>query len=150
MKRQMRTGIAWVTSVKKLVNQSASENKPKFNLKPMEFFENRSRPRISIVIRSNPAKCVLNTLQFSHVETGQTSEKRVAVVKTTAHQSIYHQDSSLICQVLSDPPEIMHLHEAGLSNIADLITEKLASNQIPTFLTTADGSESLPNIQTGR
>ena len=31
---------------------------------------------------------VLNTLQFVHVETGQTPEKRVAVIKTTTFQGI--------------------------------------------------------------
>ena len=65
----------------------------------------------------------LNALQFAHVETGQTSEKRVAVVQTTVHQSICQQDSSLIRQVLSDPPEIMHFNEEGLTNIADIITK---------------------------
>ena len=38
---------------------------------------------------------VLNTLQFAHVETGQTSEDRVAVIKATTHQGISRQDSSL-------------------------------------------------------
>ena len=31
----------------------------------------------------NPSKCVLNTLQFAHLETGQTPEDRVAVIKVT-------------------------------------------------------------------
>ena len=66
--------------------------------------------------------CVLNALQFVHVETGQNSEKKVAVVQMTAHQCICRQDSSLIRQVLSDP-EIMHLNEIGLTNIADMITK---------------------------
>ena len=65
----------------------------------------------------------MNTLQFMHVETGQTSEKRIVVVQMTAHQGICQQDSSLIHQVLSDPPEITHLNEAGLTNIVDIITK---------------------------
>ena len=33
-------------------------------------------------------KCVLNTLQFAHVETGQTPKERVVVIKETTHQDI--------------------------------------------------------------
>ena len=54
----------------------------------------------------NPSKCILNTLQFAHVETRQTPAERVAVIKGTTHQGISQQDSSLICQILSNPPEI--------------------------------------------
>ena len=52
-----------------------------------------------------------------HVETLKTSEKRAAVVQTTAHQGICRQNYSLIRQVLSDLPEITQLNEAGLTNI---------------------------------
>ena len=31
------------------------------------------------------SKCVLNTLQFAHVETGQAPEERVVVIKATTH-----------------------------------------------------------------
>ena len=41
----------------------------------MEIFENRRSPLVSIAIGDNPTKCVLNTLQFAQVETGQTSER---------------------------------------------------------------------------
>ena len=85
---------------------------------------------------------VLNTLQFAHVETGQTSEKTLAVVQKTAHQSICCQDSSLICQVLSDPPEITHSNEAGLQNIADMIKGKISIKPDTRVLATADGCES--------
>ena len=56
-------------------------------------------------------------LPSMHVETGQTSEKRVAVLQTTAHQGICCQDSSLASQVLSNPPGITHLDEASVANI---------------------------------
>ena len=112
MNRKMRAEIAWVTTVKKFLNQSGSfENTPNFNWQTMEFFENRSNPLVIIAISNNPTKCVLNTLQITHVDTGQTSEKIVVVVQMTARQDICHQDSSLIRQVLSDPPEITYLNE---------------------------------------
>ena len=57
----------------------------------------------------NPNKCILNTLQFVHVENGQTPEERVAVIKLTTHQGIACKDSSLICQRLSNPPEIINI-----------------------------------------
>ena len=60
---------------------------------------------------NNPGKCVLNTLQFAHVDSGQTPIERVAVIKVTTQQGISHQDSSLINQVLSNPPEIKNLNE---------------------------------------
>ena len=37
-----------------------------------------------------------------HVETGQTPEERVAVIKTTGHQGIDCQDSSFISQDWQD------------------------------------------------
>ena len=58
-----------------------------------------------------------------HVETGQTPKERVAVIKATTHQGISHKDSSLISQVLSNPPEITNLNEAGLINIAEMISK---------------------------
>ena len=63
----------------------------------------------------------MNALQFVHVQTGQTSEKRCAVVQMS-HQGICHQEGSLIYQILSDPPEIMHLNEASITNIAEMIS----------------------------
>ena len=50
--------------------------------------------------------------------------ERVAVIKVTTHQGISRQDSSLISQVLSDPPEITNLNEACLTNIADIIIKR--------------------------
>ena len=39
MNRRKRTEIAWMTTAKKLVNQSGTfENTPKFNWQPMELF----------------------------------------------------------------------------------------------------------------
>ena len=64
----------------------------------MESFENRKCPCVFVTVCDNPS--VLNTLQFSHVKTGQTPEERVAVIKVSTHQGISHQDSSLISQVL--------------------------------------------------
>ena len=55
----------------------------------------------------NLNKCILNTLQFVHGENGQNPEERVAVIKLTTHQGIGCKDSSLICQILSNPPEII-------------------------------------------
>ena len=63
----------------------------------------------------------LNTVHFVHVETGQ---KIVAVIKTTTHQGISHQVSSLISQVLYNPPDSTHLNEACLTNIADMISKE--------------------------
>ena len=59
-------------------------------------------------------------------------------------------DSSLICQILSNPPEITYLNETSVATIADMISEeKLESNVTPSFLTIA-GCMKLPNILTGR
>ena len=77
-----------------------------------------------MTVFDNPNKCVLNTLQFVYIETGQTPADRVAVIKTTTHQGISHQDGSLICQILSNPPEITHLIEACPTNIANMICKR--------------------------
>ena len=47
----------------------------------------------------------------------------MTVTKLTIHQGINRQDSSLLSQVLSNPPEITNLNEAGLTNIADMISK---------------------------
>ena len=71
-----------MTTVKNLINQNCSfEDAAKFVLQPMELFENWRCPEVSITVYDNLSECVLNRLQFVHVETGQTSEKRVAVVR---------------------------------------------------------------------
>ena len=62
-------------------------------------------------------------MQFAHVETGQTPEERVAVIQATTHQGISYQDSHLISQVLSKPPGITNLNDAGLTNIADMVSK---------------------------
>ena len=81
------TAISWIATVKKIINQSGSfENTEKWQRQPMKLFKNRRCP--SIAVCYNPTKCVLNTMQFVHVENGQTPEQRVAVVEMTAHQGI--------------------------------------------------------------
>ena len=87
----------------------------------MESFENGRCLCVFVTVCDNPGKCILLTLQFAHVETGKTPEEKVAVIKVTTHQGINRQDSSLICQILIDLPEIMHLNEGCLTNIADMI-----------------------------
>ena len=67
--------------------------------------------------------CFEYTLQFAHVETGQTPEERVAVIKVTTNQDISCQSSSLISQILSNLPEITYLNEACLTYIADMISK---------------------------
>ena len=83
----------------------------------MELLENRRCPCVFVTVCDNPRKCILNTLQLAHVETGQTAKERVAVIKATTHQGISRQDSSLISQVLSNPPEVTNLNEACLTNM---------------------------------
>ena len=58
------------------------------------------------------ANVVLNILQFAHVETGQTPEERVAAIKAITHQGTSCKASSLISQILTNPPEITNLNEA--------------------------------------
>ena len=78
-----------MTTLKKFVNKSGSfEDIAKFNWKPIELFENRICPCVFVTVCGNPRKCVLNTLQFAHVENGKIPEERVAVIKATTHQSI--------------------------------------------------------------
>ena len=59
----------------KPVNKSGSfENAEKFNWEPMESFENRRCLCLFVTVCDNSSKCVLNTLQFAHVMTGQKRE----------------------------------------------------------------------------
>ena len=96
------------TDGQKPVNQSGGfEDTAKFNWEPMVSLENRRCPYVFVTVCDNPSKCLLNTLQFMHVE---TPKERIAVIKATTHHSIGRQDSSLICQILSNLPEIMHLN----------------------------------------
>ena len=88
----------------------------------MESFQNTRCPCVFVKVCDNPSKCVLNTLQFAHVETGHTPEEKVAAITTTTHQGISCRYSSLISQVLSNPPEITYLNEACLTSIADMIS----------------------------
>ena len=89
----------------------------------MELFENRRCPCLFVTVSDNLSKCIFNTLQFAHVVTAQTPEERVAVIKATTHQGISWQDSSLISQVLSNPPEMTNLNKIFLTNIADMISK---------------------------
>ena len=71
--------------MKKLVNLSGSfEDATKFHWEPMESFENRRCLYVFVTDYNNPSKCVFNTLQFAHAETGQTPEETVAVIKATS------------------------------------------------------------------
>ena len=91
----------------------------------MACFENRiglAHDHLLQICDNHP-ECILHTLQFADIETGQTSEKTVAVVETTAYQGICCQESSLIRQVLSGLPEIIHLNKPSLINIADMISK---------------------------
>ena len=66
---------------------------------------------------------------------------------TTDTKAVHgHQDSSLICQTLSDPPYITHLDEASLTNIVDMISEREISINADTKTA---GCMKLPNILTG-
>ena len=53
----------------------------------MESFEHRRYPCVFVTVCDNSGKCVLNSLEFAHVETGHTPEDRVAVIKATAHSN---------------------------------------------------------------
>ena len=99
------------------------EDTAKFNLEPMESFE-KIYQCVFVTVCDNPSKCLLNTLQFVHVETGQIPEERVAVIKASTHQGISCQDISLISQLLSNPPEIRNLNETCLANIADMAQQR--------------------------
>ena len=60
-------------------------------------------PCVFVAVCNNASKRVLITLQFVHVQTGQTPKERFAVIKVATHQGISCQDSSLISQILSNP-----------------------------------------------
>ena len=74
------------------------------------MLENRGCPCVFVTVCDSPSKYVLNTLQFAHVETGTTPEERVTVIMATIHQlkALAASISNLICQILSNLPEIMH------------------------------------------
>ena len=98
MNKQKRTKIAAMTTLKKVIYQSGSfEDKVIFEWQPMGLFKNRRCPLVSVAVYDNPSYGVSSTLQFVHVETEQTSEGGIVVVKRTTHQGICCQDSSLIC-----------------------------------------------------
>ena len=66
--------IAGMTTVKKLTNQSGHvEDAAIFNQQPMESFENGRCLCVSITVCYNLSKCILETLQFANIKTGQTS-----------------------------------------------------------------------------
>ena len=114
--RQKSTKVTEKTAVKKLVNLSGSfEDTAKFSYEPMESFENSRYPCVFVTVCDNPSTCILNTLQFVHVETGQTLKR-----ESCSNQAL---SVSLISLVLSNPPEIMHLNEAYLTNIVDMISK---------------------------
>ena len=80
MNRHREPKIAGVTIVEKLINQSDHfKDAAKFNRQPMESFENRICLCVSVIVCNNPSKCVLDTLEFAYVETGQIPEQRVAI-----------------------------------------------------------------------
>ena len=93
----------------------------------MKSFENRRCPCVFVTVCDNPSKCVLNTLEFAHVETGQTPKERISLMKVTAYQSISCKNGSIISQVLSNSLEIMNLNEACLTNFADMIRKAESS-----------------------
>ena len=75
----------------------------------MESFENRRCQCVFVTVCDNPSKCDLNTLQFAPVGTIQTPEERVVEIKVATYQGISQQDSSVICQILSNLPEITNI-----------------------------------------
>ena len=50
-------------------------------------------PFVFVAVCNNASKRVLITLQFVHVQTGQTPKERFAVIKAATHQGISCQDS---------------------------------------------------------
>ena len=101
MNRQKRTKIAGMTTVKKLTKQSESfDDRAKFDWQPMELFKNRRYLCVSIKVCYNLHKCVLDTLEFTHVKSGLTSEQRITIVRTITNKGICCQDSSIIPQEL--------------------------------------------------
>ena len=95
----------------------------------MELFENRRCLCVFVTLCDNPSKCVLNKLQFAHVETRQTPEERVAVIKASTPQHISSQESSLNSQVLSNLPEIMNLNEACLTKYCGHDQQRINKHQ---------------------
>ena len=78
---------------------------------------------VFVIVCDNPGKCVLYTLQLVHVETKQTPEERVVVIKVITHQGISYQNSSLIRQILSNSPEIKYFNKAIFYNFANMISK---------------------------
>ena len=60
-----------------------------------------------ITVFDTSSKCNLNTLGYVYVKARQTFEEQITVIKMTTDQGIYHQDGSLICEVLSNSPVVM-------------------------------------------
>ena len=84
-------------------------------------------------------------------ETGQTPDERVAVIKAATHKGISCKYRTLICQILSDLPEITYLNETCLTNIAKMIKKGEINIKTDTkVLTTTAGCMELPNSLTWR
>ena len=65
MNSQKRTEIAGLTIVKKLLNQSGGfDDTVKFDWQPMELFENKRCPGVSVTVCGNPTECVLSIVQL--------------------------------------------------------------------------------------
>ena len=67
MRRQNKSKVTGMVTVKKLINSSSFEDAAKFNWEPIELFENRRCPCAYVTVCDNHSKCVLNTLHFAHV-----------------------------------------------------------------------------------
>ena len=81
----------------------------------MELFENRRCSFASITVGDNPSKCVFDKLKFAHVKTGQTTEERIAVITWSTPQGISLWGSRHICEILSNPLDIIHSNETRLT-----------------------------------
>ena len=49
----------------------------------------------SLSVSNCPGKCILDTLDFCHIKTGETSVVNIAMVKIASHKDVCYQDTHL-------------------------------------------------------
>ena len=93
---------------------------------------------------------ILNTLQFTKIESCETPKQGITVVKSTPNQIICSHKSSMIYQIASEMLKIQDLSKTGLTDILGLPQKKKSlPNHTPRFLTASAGEGKLPRILTG-
>ena len=75
----------------------------------------------NLFVGDNPSKAVLNTLELPNIETRETPEQGITVVKPAASQSICSQNSCVSSKILSKTSEISDLEKTYLTDTTNVL-----------------------------